>query len=154
MVKASSAGTYTNWLTSTGWETASNVLLGKTANVNTLAAGSRCLLLVRIGPAYSAKFQGKVTASTKNVAGITLTGTDPVSIESTSHGFATGDTVTFADIVGTTELNGNSYTITKTDANNYTLDDTDSSEYTAYVSGGTGTVSDTSVTIKGTAVQK
>ena len=73
------------------------------------------------------------------VAGITLTGSDPVSVTVTGHPFNTGESVTFASVGGTTELNGNSYTITDTGANSFTLDGTDSSAFSAWTSGGTAT---------------
>jgi len=40
-------------------------------------------------------------------------------------------------VVGTTELNDNTYKVTVVDANTFTLDDTDSDNFTAYTSGGT-----------------
>jgi hypothetical protein len=73
------------------------------------------------------------------IDGITLSGSNPVSINMNTHPFATGEQVSFAGVGGTTELNGNTYTITVTDANNFTLDGTDSSAFTAWTSGGTGT---------------
>jgi hypothetical protein len=69
--------------------------------------------------------------------GITLPSGTPVSINATAHGLSTGAVVSFSDVEGTTELNGNSYYITRTDADNYTLDDTDGDDFTAYTSGGT-----------------
>jgi len=74
-----------------------------------------------------------------SIEDITLSGSDPVSVKITSHSFLTGDTVKFASVGGTTELNGNSYTVTKTDDDNFTLDSTDSSDFTAWTSGGTAT---------------
>lgn len=55
---------------------------------------------------------------------------------SANHSFSTGDVVSIAGVVGMTELNGNSYTITVTGATTFTLDGTDSSAYTAYSSAG------------------
>jgi hypothetical protein len=77
------------------------------------------------------------TTSVGDIEGITLSGTDPVSIQITAHGLTTGRQILPEDIVGTTELNDNIYRVTKTDADNFTLDGTDSSNFTAYVSGGT-----------------
>lgn len=74
-----------------------------------------------------------------SIEDITLSGSDPVSVEITDHSYLTGDTVKFASVGGTTELNGNSYTVTKTDDDNFTLDSTDSSDFTAWTSGGTAT---------------
>jgi len=78
-----------------------------------------------------------VRKTSGDIVGVTLTGTDPVSIEVTAHGYVTGDILKVEDVVGTVELNDNVYTITVTDADNFTLDGTDSSNFTAYTSGGT-----------------
>jgi len=72
------------------------------------------------------------------VAGVTLSGTDPVSIEVTGHPFVTGDGVTLAGIADVTPSLAGAYTVTKVDANNFTLNSTDSSDYSgSYTSGGT-----------------
>ena len=73
----------------------------------------------------------------ESIEGITLPSGSPVSANITGHPFSTGDVLSFLDVGGTTELNGNSYTITKTDANNFTLDSTDGDDFTAWTSGGT-----------------
>lgn len=73
-----------------------------------------------------------------DISSITLNGNDPVQVDtSASHFLVTGDTVAFADVGGTTELNGNTYTVTRVDADTITLDGTDSANFTAYTSGGT-----------------
>jgi phage-related protein len=74
----------------------------------------------------------------KTVAGVILSGTDPVSIGVTGHGWATGDYIRLADIAGISPSLDGSYEITVADGNNFSLDDSDSSDYTgAYTSGGT-----------------
>ena len=74
----------------------------------------------------------------KTVAGVTLSGSDPVSVEVTAHGAATGDVWRLAGIAGITPSLAGNYTLTRTDADNFTLDDSDSSDYSgAYTSGGT-----------------
>ncbi len=70
------------------------------------------------------------------VSAVTLSGTSPVSVAATAHGFITGDEVR---VYGMDEIPGldGDYTITRTDANNFTLDGTDSSDYTGtYTAGG------------------
>lgn len=94
------------------------------------------------------------TSSTGTVTGITLSGTDPVSITSTSHGLSSGNSVQFSSIVGTTELNGNTYVITVVDANTFTLDGTDSSLFTAYTSGGTWVTNAFLGTLQNTPIQR
>ena len=78
--------------------------------------------------------------SPKTISGITLTDRSPVSIESTTaHGLSNGDVITISGVMGTTELNGNTYTITRTGADNFTLNNTDGMNFTPYTSGGTFT---------------
>lgn len=85
----------------------------------------------------------------KTVAGVTLSGSNPVSIEVTAHGFATGDSIRLAAIAGITPSLADSYDITKTDDNNFTLDSTDSSSYSgSYTSGGTAGYSTCERTLK------
>jgi len=74
----------------------------------------------------------------KSVAGVTLSGSSPISVQVNTHGAATGDVWRLAGIAGITPSLAGNYTLTRTDANNFTLDDTDSSDYTgSYTSGGT-----------------
>lgn len=76
--------------------------------------------------------------SRKTVADVTLSGSDPVSVEVTAHGFSTGDSIRLAGIAGITPDMAGSYEVTVTDADNFTLDGTDSSDYSgSYTSGGT-----------------
>lgn len=72
--------------------------------------------------------QGTITAATQ---------TNPCEITSAAHTLTTGNIVTISGIVGMTELNGNTYTITVTGTNTFTLNGVDSTGFTAYVSGGT-----------------
>jgi hypothetical protein len=76
------------------------------------------------------------TTSVGDIEGITLSGTDPVSIQITAHGLTTGREIIPSSVGGTTEINDNIYKITKTDADNFTLQGTDSSNFTAWTSGG------------------
>jgi hypothetical protein len=72
----------------------------------------------------------------------TITGAsqaNPCSITATAHGFQTGDVVDIASVGGMTQLNGNSYTITRTGADTFTLDGINSTGYGAYTTGGTAT---------------
>lgn len=77
------------------------------------------------------------TDTTNSVTGITLSSTDPVSITIVAHGLTTGRQGVFSSVGGTTELNDNTYKITKVDANTFTLQGTDSSDFTAWTSAGT-----------------
>jgi len=83
------------------------------------------------------------TISGFTVDGITLSGTDPVSVRETNHIFSTGDSVILTEIVGITPSLNGTYVITKVNADDFTLDGTDSSDYTGSWSSG-GRVSHTS----------
>lgn len=61
---------------------------------------------------------------------------NPVVITSAAHGRTTGDLVEINNVVGMTELNGNTYTITVLTASTFSLDGIDGTGYTAYTSGG------------------
>lgn len=89
----------------------------------------------RICNVYIAKSSS--TDLSNAITGITLSGSDPVQITIIAHGLSTGRQGVFSSVVGTTELNDNTYKITKVDANNFTLQGTDSSNFTAWTSGGT-----------------
>ena len=81
---------------------------------------------------------GGASISAVALAGITLTSEQVVAVETGAvHGLTTGDTVNFAGIVGTTELNTGLWTVTVVDTTNFTIDDTDGGDFTAYVSDGT-----------------
>jgi hypothetical protein len=61
---------------------------------------------------------------------------DPVVITATSHGFSNGDEVIISDVVGMTDLNGNTYVVANKTANTFELTDTDGTAFSAYVTGG------------------
>ena len=81
---------------------------------------------------------GAAAIAAVNLAAITLTSAQVVEVETAAvHGLTTGDTVNFAGIVGTTELNTGLWTVTVVDTTNFTIDGTDGDDFTAYVSDGT-----------------
>ncbi len=59
----------------------------------------------------------------------------PCQITAVAHTLLTGDTIKISGVVGMTELNGNTYTVTKTGADTFTIG-VDSTTYTTYTSGG------------------
>lgn len=80
---------------------------------------------------------GDGTLSAVKVGVITnATQTNPCEITSNGHTLSTGDIVTIDGVVGMTELNGNTYTITVTGANTFTLDGEDATGFMAYISDG------------------
>lgn len=69
----------------------------------------------------------------KAVTGVTQA--NPAVVTVANHGYATGKKVRFAGIVGMTELNGNTYTVTSINANTFSIG-VDSTGYGAYASDG------------------
>lgn len=86
-------------------------------------------------------FVGGITTAnstpTGNVTAVTLT--NPCGVTVVAHPFVNGDDVLFTGVGGTTQLNGNTYTVTKTGADTFTLDGIDASAFGAFTSGGTAT---------------
>ena len=71
---------------------------------------------------------------------ITVTGAtqaDPVVITAAAHGLTDGQGVTFADVGGMTDLNGNVYIVDNAATNTFELWQTDGTGFGAYTSGGT-----------------
>jgi hypothetical protein len=73
----------------------------------------------------------------KNQAITGATAANPVVITSNDHGLQTGDTCFIDGVVGMTEINDRTFTVTRVDANEFSLDDEDGTGHTAYVSDGT-----------------
>lgn len=87
-----------------------------------------------------------VNYAKKTVTGITQA--NPAVVSSTSHGFSNGQKVKLTNVVGMTEVNGNTYTAANVGANSFELSGIDSTGFTAYVSGGSaGGFGDASVTL-------
>ncbi len=112
----------------------------------------------RMWPRYPTKFTQGPTVLSGVITSVDLTGlTTPlgtVRVVSPSHGMTSGDVVTISDVLGTVELNNNSYTITLTpnQINSFNLSGTNVVDFTAYTSGGTWTTTNRtfSFTISGT----
>lgn len=71
------------------------------------------------------------------VDGVTLSGSNEVQIDATGHSVLAGEVVGFYGVGGTTELNGNIYTVSTVDTNDFTLQGTSAADFTAFTSGGT-----------------
>ena len=76
------------------------------------------------------------TPNSSEISNIFLNPGHPVTILSNAHGFSNGQNVLIRDVGGTTELNGNIYTITLVNVNQFSLNGTNSSNFTEYSSGG------------------
>lgn len=76
------------------------------------------------------------TGSAATISGIVLG--NPTIIDATAHGFSNGDVVTFAAIVGTTVLNGQTLVVKDVTPNTFAVE-ANTLGGTAYTSGGTAT---------------
>ena len=86
------------------------------------------------------------------IANITgATNANPCVITAVAHGFSTNNRVTIASVGGMTQLNGNSYIITKLTADTFSLNGINSSAYGTYTSGGTATAYNTLQDVSRTA---
>jgi hypothetical protein len=75
-----------------------------------------------------------------------ITQANPAVVTSVAHGLITGDQVHLRNVVGMTEVNDNTYTITVSDVDNFSLNGINSTGFGAYTSGG----SVAKVTVTGT----
>jgi hypothetical protein len=64
------------------------------------------------------------------------TNANPGVITSIAHGLTTGDQITISNVVGMTQLNGNTYTVTVLSANTFSIG-VNTTAYGVYISGGT-----------------
>lgn len=135
-----------------GWTTYSNTSASVTGAVRAIGEhtetdGTLTTLFTATNKLWKLDSSSDPVELTAQSATITAaTQANPCSITATGHGFTTGNSVTITGVVGMTELNSNTYTITVVDANTFTLDSTDSSAFTAYTSGGTATKSAITIT--------
>ncbi len=96
--------------------------------------GQACGVADLNGNMYEIALGIQCVATGKTITAATQT--NPVSLTVTGHGFATGDKVLCAGVVGMTQLNDRLFEIAVTDANTVTLPGVDGSAFTAYTSGG------------------
>jgi hypothetical protein len=89
-------------------------------------------------PKFPTKFQQGGSGETGTITGVAQP-TNPTQITSVAHNLITGAVITITGVVGMTQLNGNTYTITVIDANTFSLNGIDNTAFGAYVSGGTWT---------------
>jgi len=65
-----------------------------------------------------------------------ITKANPGVVTSASHGFSNGDRVRLYDVMGMTEVNGETYTVANVATNTFELSGVDTTSYTTYVSAG------------------
>jgi hypothetical protein len=107
-------------------------------SVTYLATTNPQTIVANNGRYYVGSIQTAVSASVASISG--ATSASPIVFNATAHGFASGDSVTFAALPGDfgTNLNGTAHIVTVTNSDHFSIA-TDGSAYTAYTSGGTAT---------------
>ena len=90
------------------------------------------------------------TISIRNIIKDTDDTSNPLTVQTREpHGLVTGDTVMFADIIGTTQLNGQDFSITRVNDDTFTVDSTDStSSYGDFQTAGEADIPAVNVDIK------
>lgn len=96
-----------------------------------------------IWPRFPTKFQQGGTALSGTITGVAQP-TNPTQVTSASHNLTTGAVILIVSVVGMTQLNDQTFTITVIDANTFSLDGINNAAYGAYISGGTWTATDQS----------
>lgn len=106
------------------------------AVVNTVGTGS-VVYKYRVTAVIEENYEESVSgfAPAKNITAATKA--NPCQITSAAHGFTNGDLVRIKGVVGMTELNDKTYTISGVATNTFNLVNTDSTTFGTYTSGGT-----------------
>ena len=113
-------------------------------NLNRLADDNWTLTVID----YSTTVDAPVFSSGSTVKTITgITQANPAVVTATAHSFVTGNLVAIDSVVGMTEVNGKSFTITVLTADTFELNGEDSTGHTAYASGGSATRQNGATTI-------
>lgn len=79
--------------------------------------------------------RSRLVETAKNITAITKA--NPAVVTSNAHGYANGDVLNLAAILGMVELNGKEVTVANATTNTYQLLGIDSTNYGTYISGGT-----------------
>lgn len=113
-------------------------------NLNRLADDNWTLTTISYAPTVTSPTFSSGSTD-KAITGITQA--NPAVVTATAHGFVTGNLISISGVVGMTEVNGRSFTITVLDVNTFELNGEDSSGHTAYTSGGTASRQNGATTI-------
>src|ERR1051325_7916986 len=90
----------------------------------------RGVISKRAGTKFFARFglaQGAITG---------ITQANPAVVTQVNHGFVTGQEIYIAGVIGMTQVNNQTFTITVLSPNTFSLNGVNSTGYTAYISGG------------------
>lgn len=113
-------------------------------NLNRMADDDWSLTVIDYAPTVDSP---TFSAGSINKAITGITAANPAVVTAVGHGFATGNLISINGVVGMTEVNGNSYTITALTVDTFELNGEDASAYTPYDSGGTASRQNGAVTI-------
>ena len=113
-------------------------------NLNRLADDNWTLDVISYAPTVTPP-TFSAGSTNKTITGITQA--NPAVVTATAHGFVTGNLISINSVVGMTEVNGRSFTITVLDADTFELNGEDSTGHTAYTSGGTASRQNGATTI-------
>lgn len=105
--------------------------------VNTVTIGTDGFLYTKLEKQIYFDYDGRIMG---DITDITNPSADLTQVESVAHGLQTGAQVIIRDVLGSVELNNNTYTITVVDADHFILDGVLFSSLTPYVSGGNWSV--------------
>jgi hypothetical protein len=93
---------------------------------------------IKDGVAVPYRYYSAYDACVQKTQAITgATAANPVVITSNNHGLQTGGTCFISGVIGMTQINNRTFTVTRVDANTFSLDGEDGTLHTPYVSGGT-----------------
>lgn len=111
------------------------VPIGATGRAYFISIGYLTISGNRTANTYGHGFLARDYSQAQEIEAITLTGSDPVSIQVTGHGYSTSDIVEILDVTDKAiELRDDDYrrvVVTKVDDDNFTLNGTDSSNFTS-----------------------
>jgi hypothetical protein len=95
---------------------------------------------IKAGVEVPYRYYSAYDACVRKVQAITgATQANPVVVTSNNHGLQTGDTCAITGVVGMTQLNDRTFTVTRVSADTFSLNGEDGTGYTAYSSGGSFT---------------
>lgn len=106
-------------------------------NLNRMADDDWSLTVINYAPTVDSPV---FSAGTESKSIISISQDNPAVVRSDLHGFTTGNLVSISGVVGMTEVNDETFTITVLSEDRFELNGLDSTSYTPYSSGGSATI--------------
>jgi len=113
-------------------------------NLNRMADDDWSLTVIDYAPTVDSP---TFSAGSINKAITGITAANPAVVTAVGHGFATGNLISINGVVGMTEVNGRSFTITALTVDTFELNGEDATAHTPYTSGGTASRQNGAITI-------